>query len=134
MYETEKFSALENTNLLNSRKKLILLLYLGLIGVTSYYAFPSASIVEIPRSKSINLHDMLQSPNYMTEGDSLILDDKLGYDSDTKKTFILFLALAASLVTCSRPGLKRSAWKSPVNSFRYDSRFGYSPLRSPPSI
>ena len=134
MYEMERLSILENPNALNSKKKIVLLLYLGLIGVIAHYAFPSASIVDIRHSESINLHDSLHSPNYMVEGENVILDDEISNDSDTKKAFILFLALVTSLMTSFRPALKRSLLKSSVNSFRYDSAFAYSHLRSPPSI
>jgi hypothetical protein len=131
----ESFSNLETQNLLTSKKQIIFLLYLGIISVISHYVFPSEPIiVEVRHPKPVNLHDSLRTPNYMVQGDNLITDDEITTDTDTKKSFILILALAASLIMSSKHGIERGALKNSVNSFRYDSSFGYSPLRSPPTI
>lgn len=130
----KRFCALENPREFSFKQPIILLLYIGLIGVISHYALPTASIGEIRHPRPVHLHDNINYPNYMVEGDNFILDDETTNDSDTKKTFILFLTLVAGLMTSSEPGSKRGALKSSVNSLHYDSTFGYSRLRSPPLI
>ena len=129
----ERFITPENPDALTHKRKIVILVYLGLIGVIAHYAFPSAPIVDSPLSESVNLHYRPHSPNYMTEGDNYILDDEISNGSETKKAFILFLALAASLITSFGPGFKRRLLKSSNNSFRYNTAFAYSHLRSPPS-
>ncbi len=128
-----RFITPENPNALTPKRKIVILVYLGLIGVIAHYAFPSAPMVDSPQSGSINLHYKPHSANYMTEGDNYILDDEISNGPATKKAFILFLALAASLITSFGPGFKQRLLKSSINSFRYNTAFAYSHLRSPPS-
>ncbi len=130
----KRFCALENPREFSIKQPIILLLYISLIGVISHYALTPASIGKIRHPRPIHLHDNINYPNYLVQGDSLILDDESTNDSDTKKTFTLFLALCAGLITVPNSGLNRGALKSPINLFLYDSTYGYSPLRSPPSI
>lgn len=129
----DRFSTFEDTNLLSSRKQIMFLLYLGIISLILHYAYPSEPIVAVIHSRPFNFHHSLRSPNSMVEGDNFNLDDEVIYDTDIRETF-LFLSLIATLIASSIFVLNRGKLKSSINSFLYDSIFGYSPLRSPPSI
>mgnify|MGYP006877785168 CR=1 FL=1 len=72
--------------------------------------------------------------NFTASGDDYAIDDEAAGDSDTKLSFALFITLFAGLVAVTGPGFYYGVFKGSVNSFRYDSTFGYSPLRSPPSV
>jgi len=67
-------------------------------------------------------------------GDDFALDDEAAGDYDTKLSFALFITLFAGLAAVTGAGFYYGVFKGSVNSFRYDSTFGYSPLRSPPSV
>lgn len=72
--------------------------------------------------------------NLTAVGDDFALDDEGAGEFDSRITFALFVTLFSGLIALIRPGSLRGGIEGSVNLFRYDSAFGYSPLRSPPSV
>ena len=110
----ESFSTLENSSELSSKRQIVFLLYLGIIGV----------IFVVKHSKPHKLHDSMRSPNYMVVGDNLIYEDNATEDADTVKTFQivnLFVGLIISYIS----GVNHGKSKRPINSSQYDTTLGY---------
>jgi len=71
--------------------------------------------------------------NFTATADDYAIDDDAPGDIDNRLSFALFITLFAGFITVSRSGFYYGVFKGSVNFFLYDSTFGYSPLRSPPS-
>ena len=113
------------------------MLFVLLVGLGWLLAYPQ--ILQEPsglsrHSKSVYRDENKGLENFTAAGDDFALDDEAAGDYDTKLSFALFITLFAGLVTVTGPAFYYGVFKGSVNSFRYDSTFGYSPLRSPPSV
>jgi hypothetical protein len=129
----ERFSTLEKSSELSSKRQIAFLLYLGIIGVITHYVYPSESIFIVKHSKPLKLHDSVRSPNYMVEGDNLIYEDNAIEYVDSVKTSQLII-LFAGLIYSYLYGINHGKSKRSINFSLYDSTLEYSPLRSPPPI
>ena len=113
------------------------MLFVLLVGLGYLLAHPSDTWQpsNSPRhSKPLYRDESRGIESFTASGDDFALDDEAAGDYDTKLSFALFITLFAGLVALTWPGFYYGVFKGSVNSFRYDSTFGYSPLRSPPSV
>ena len=113
------------------------MLFLLLVGLGYLLAYPSGpwQPSELTRhSKPLYRDESKGIESFTASGDDFALDDEAAGDYDTKLSFALFITLFAGLVAVTGPGFYYGVFKGSVNSFCYDSTFGYSPLRSPPSV
>lgn len=117
-----------------ARSAAILLVLLVALGCLLAHSSDSSEPSELTRhSRPVHQDESQGLVNLTSVGDDFALDDEGAGEFDSRITFALFIALFAGLITLIRPGSVKGGIEFSVNLFRYDSAFGYSPLRSPPS-
>lgn len=118
-----------------ARSAPILLVLLVALGCLLAHSYDSREPSELTRhSGPVHRDESRGLVNFTAVGDDFALDDEGAGEFDSRITFALFITLFSGLIALIRPGSVRGGIKGSVNLFRYDSAFGYSPLRSPPSV
>lgn len=130
----ERYSASDYKYLIARNAPMLFVLLIGLGYLLASSPDPKEPSEHTRHSKPVYRDEGKGLENFTAVGDDFAIDNEASGDYDTKLSFALFITLFAGLITVFRSGFNRGVFKGSVNSFCYDSTFGYSPLRSPPSV
>ena len=129
----DRYSASDNKFIIARGAPLLFVLLAG-FGYALAFTPGPAGLIEHTRRSSIYPDETRGIENLTAAANDFTLDDESAGDIDTRFSSALFITLFAGLITFIRPGFNEGTLEGSVNSFLYESAFGYSPLRSPPSV